>query len=238
MPTTSAAPQPTKSNEDKGRRSVQNALYRVARATSNHLPQFHRKRTGESTLLWLIVRKRVLISIAAFATLVLLDLYLFPVRPLDLLAWNNPWLVSALAMLAAGLAIRSWAAGTLHKNKELTRTGPYAFVRNPLYLGSFLMMVAFCLLINDGWSLAFIAGPVALMYWFSVKSEERLLTREFPEAWAAYSQSTPRFIPWKPQWPSLAGWSLAQWRKNDEYNAIVASLIGLAGLWFWRTYSL
>ena len=42
-------------------------------------------------------------------------------------------------MAAVGLWIRGWSAGTIHKDEELTTTGPYAFARNPLYVGSFLI---------------------------------------------------------------------------------------------------
>ena len=42
-----------------------------------------------------------------------------------------------------GLALRAWAAGHIRKNAQLATSGPYAFTRNPLYLGSFLLGLGF-----------------------------------------------------------------------------------------------
>jgi len=42
-------------------------------------------------------------------------------------------------VILVGLVVRGWAAGVLEKNRELAVSGPYAFTRNPLYLGSFVI---------------------------------------------------------------------------------------------------
>ena len=78
-----------------------------------------------------------------------------PIMPFNLNQFGS---VLGTGMALAGLAIRSWAAGTLHKMKELTRSGPYAMVRNPLYVGSFFMMFGFCALIADAHTIWIIAG--------------------------------------------------------------------------------
>ena len=54
------------------------------------------------------------------------------------------WL--GLPVAFAGLLVRAWAAGHIVKNEQLTMTGPYAHTRNPLYFGSFLLAVGFCVL--------------------------------------------------------------------------------------------
>ncbi|HZD05008.1 MAG TPA: methyltransferase, partial [Longimicrobiales bacterium] len=62
------------------------------------------------------------------------------VIPFLWLARPTPALLATGAGLAAvGLAVRAWAAGFIHKERELTTAGPYAYTRNPLYLGSFLV---------------------------------------------------------------------------------------------------
>ena len=67
------------------------------------------------------------------AVWVILSAMLWLARP------SRDWVWPGLAVLATGEAIRCWAAGHLAKNSELVTAGPYAFVRNPLYLGRLLI---------------------------------------------------------------------------------------------------
>ena len=54
------------------------------------------------------------------------------------------WTLVVGAIVALpGLGLRAWASGHLKKNESLATTGPYAFTRNPLYLGSFIMGLGF-----------------------------------------------------------------------------------------------
>ena len=111
-------------------------------------------------LSYFLTKRRITISIVVFATLLALDLFVFHVRPRNLLNYRDPWVVVGVSLVVLGVAIRSWAAGTLHKMKELTRSGPYAMVRNPLYVGSFFMMFGFCAIIADAHTIWIIAGPI------------------------------------------------------------------------------
>ena len=109
-------------------------------------------------------RRRIAISLIGFTSLVVFNLFVRRTVP------HNPFNIfsgavcAALALMAIGLAIRSWSAGTLNKSRELTTHGPYSMTRNPLYIGSFLMMFAFCILCKDLPTLLFIAGPMAFLY--------------------------------------------------------------------------
>src|SRR5688572_25833201 len=102
----------------------------------------------ERYLTWL-VRRRVIISLTLFTALVLMEMFVLAVRPRDIFDWRDPWTVLGELLVLSGLAIRSWAAGTLAKCKSLIRVGPYALARNPLYIGTFLMIVGFCTLVGD-----------------------------------------------------------------------------------------
>src|SRR5436305_12429360 len=64
-------------------------------------------------------------------------LFLFFARP------NSLSLAIGGAVAVPGLVLRAWASGHLRKNETLATTGPYAYTRNPLYLGSFLMGLGF-----------------------------------------------------------------------------------------------
>ncbi|MEM8736326.1 MAG: methyltransferase, partial [Planctomycetota bacterium] len=142
-----------------------------------------------------IARRRIAISLVGFLGLMSYNLFVkgtIPLNPFDVTDFRT---LVALALLAAGLGIRSWAAGTLNKSREVTQHGPYALVRNPLYVGSFLMMFSFCILLRDFASFLFVAGPICFVYWLQVQFEEKRLLFLFPNDWPDYVRSVPRFVP-------------------------------------------
>ena len=182
---------------------------------------------------WL-ARRRVIISLLLFTSLLLLDIFALQVRPRDIFDWRDPGTSLGELLLLAGLAIRSWAAGTLAKSQSLIRIGPYALVRNPLYLGSFLMMFGFCLLVHDWQSIWFIVGPIAAMYALVVRHEEAKLAQSFPHDWPAYAAATPRYLPRRWSAAALRGWTVKRWLANREQRTLIWSAIGLVGLMIWR----
>jgi protein-S-isoprenylcysteine O-methyltransferase Ste14 len=194
------------------------------------------RRRPISPLVRMLVDRRVPISVALFATLIGLDVLVFQSRPRDLLNLADPLIAPALLFITAGLLVRSWAAGTLRKRQQLATTGPYAWVRNPLYAGSFLMMIGFGTLVQDAMTLWIVIGPVAWLYWYAVQCEERNLNRLFPEQWPAYAASVPRFFPRRLMVPRIADWSLAQWLRNSEYQAWLGSLLALVAIKLWQMW--
>lgn len=183
------------------------------------------------------VRRRVHISIVLFAGLVLLDLLVLRSRPRDVLNGGDNLVLGGLALVLAGLLVRTWAAGTLRKQRQLARTGPYAVIRHPLYFGSFLMMVGFGTLIHDPLTLWVVAGPVAWLYWQAVKSEERHIAKLFPTEWPAYAAAVPRFLPWRLAHSRFHDWSAAQWLLNHEYRAWISTAIALVAIKLWQLWS-
>jgi protein-S-isoprenylcysteine O-methyltransferase Ste14 len=192
--------------------------------------------TGDRVIRWLVSR-RVPIRLVLFTSVVLLDMFVLRTRPRDLLMVTDSLVAAGLALIVAGLALRTWAAGTLQKRRELARTGPYAWIRHPLYFGSFLMMVGFGTLVRDPVSPWLVIGPVAWLYWQAVKSEERQIAMLFPDQWPAYSASVPPLIPRRLSRPRLDNWSLGQWLRNSEYQAWIGSGIALVGIKLWQVWS-
>jgi protein-S-isoprenylcysteine O-methyltransferase Ste14 len=182
-----------------------------------------------------LVRYRIRISLVVFIALIAEDV-LEGLRPHDLLNTSDWKSVLGLGLIASGLALRTWAAGILHKTSQLTTTGPYAIVRHPLYVGSFLMMIGFCLLIDDTENIWFVLGPFAVIYVVKLLNEERILSAKFGEQWHSYAQSVSRFVPYR--WPQHvhARWDLQQWLGNREYNAIAATAAGLIAIEVWSKY--
>src|SRR3954467_10277274 len=93
-----------------------------------------------------------------------------------------------------GLALRAWAAGCLAKNQRLATGGPYAFTRNPLYIGTLLVALG---LTNAARNpvLAVIFALVFLLFYLPViQLEEQHLRRLFPE-YATYADRVPALLP-------------------------------------------
>jgi protein-S-isoprenylcysteine O-methyltransferase Ste14 len=137
-------------------------------------------------------------------------------------------------LIFAGLGIRSWSAGILRKNRELSVSGPYALVRNPLYVGSFLIMCGFCVMINNLETIVYVLGPIAALYFLQVLQEERDMARLFPAQWPEYARTTPRFFPRSIPMAIFAPWDARQWVGSREYNALGATLLGMLAVELWR----
>ena len=101
-------------------------------------------------------------------------------------AWlSHPTLQSLLYGLPValiGLALRAWAAGCLAKNLQLSSSGPYAYTRNPLYLGTYLMAVGVTLAVENYILLAALSVLYAVLYHYIILDEETKLERIFGSA--------------------------------------------------------
>ena len=109
----------------------------------------------------------------------------------------RPSLVSlllSLLLVVPGLLLRAYASGYLQKNTELTQTGPYAYTRNPLYLGSMLAAFGFAGASRRWEVVLLLAALFALIYLPVIVSEERFLRANFP-SFDAYACRVPRLLP-------------------------------------------
>ena len=132
-------------------------------------------------------------------------------------------LVSLLLVLP-GLALRAWASGYIRKNAELTQIGPYAHTRNPLYFGSFLIVLGFG--IAEGRYMAALLTIVFLaIYLPTITAEEQHLQTQFP-AFDAYAARVPRFFPRLSAAPgpgTPGAFSRAQYLHHHEYNPLTGA---------------
>jgi protein-S-isoprenylcysteine O-methyltransferase Ste14 len=145
----------------------------------------------------------------------------------------------SLALVVPGLWLRGYAAGYVKKNRELTVTGPYAYTRNPLYLGSMLIAAGFALALLS-WPVALVlAGGFGVIYVPVIASEERFLRATFP-GFDAYCRRVPRLIPRltpasQPGGQSgTGGFSLSLYLKHREYNAGIGAALLYLSLLFLR----
>ncbi len=147
-------------------------------------------------------------------------------------AWFSEPTYSSLAIglpvSLLGLLLRGWATGHLEKNIRLAESGPYAWVRNPLYLGT-LLAAAGLAVGSRRWSLgALFAAVFLLIYLPAIELEEQHLANLFP-AFQEYARRVPALLPRPPRTarPEQFRWSL--YVHNREYQALLGFLAG-AGL--------
>ena len=145
-------------------------------------------------------------------------------------SWPELFITGTL-LSVAGIVIRFWAGGYVKKDKELATTGPYAFVRNPLYVGNVLIALGFCILSGQAWSFAALAVLYLWLYIPSIRKEERTLSKLFGDDFVRYKKHV------RAMWPRLSpyetgpgGWAASQWMKNGEHIVNAGLLIALAVL--------
>lgn len=143
-------------------------------------------------------------------------------------------LAAGLMLSMLGLALRAWAAGHLEKNLALAESGPYAHLRNPLYVGTMIVATGF-VVASRRWELAALFAAVfALIYLPVVELEEQHLRKLFP-AYAEYSARVPKLIPRiRARAAVTRRFQLRLYRRNREYEALAGFLAGAAIL-AWKT---
>ena len=115
-----------------------------------------------------------------------------------------------------GLLIRLYASGFVYKNKELSTSGPYAYVRHPLYTGNILILIGISL--ASGCISAFVISIIFFWFYYpaAIEYEDRKLKSLFPDSWDSWSQQTPALVPkFKFNRLNLAEWS---WEKSLKKN--------------------
>ncbi len=147
-----------------------------------------------------------------------------------------------LVAIAAGQILRVWAAGHLVKNKRLTTTGPYAYVKNPLYLGAITIVIGFCIVGMPPWNLTLsLSNPRLWLYVLflaafflyymprKIKIEGDRLRRIYGEDYTRYEQAVPDMIPRLTPYRSgdPTRWTWAQTVDNSEHGTIMSLGVGL-----------
>ncbi len=137
-------------------------------------------------------------------------------------------LVFGLPLSTAGLMLRAWAAGHLAKNQQLTTGGPYAYVRNPLYLGTLVVAAGLAVACRSLGLAILFACVFLLIYLPVIMLEEQHLRELFPE-FESYTRTVPALIPSR-RCTASSRFSWALYRKNQEYQALLGFMAGLAWL--------
>ena len=136
-----------------------------------------------------------------------------------------------------GLALRAWAAGCLAKNQQLATGGPYAYTRNPLYIGTLLVAAGLAIAARSPGLAALFAAVFLLVYLPVIQNEEQHLRQIFPE-YAAYAGRVPalfpRLIPQATPDEKVSNpFRAALYLTNQEYQAGLGFLAGMLFL-LWK----
>jgi protein-S-isoprenylcysteine O-methyltransferase Ste14 len=134
-----------------------------------------------------------------------------------------------LPVSVVGLSLRAWAAGHLAKDRELATTGPYAYIRNPLYAGTLTVALGIVIASRQIWLAVIFAAVFSLIYLAAVELEEQHLRDIFPE-YVAYAKHVHRFFPLSKWRSSGRRFSWALYSRNEEYKALIGFLIAVAWL--------
>lgn len=160
----------------------------------------------------------------------------FIVRPRALFGEYEAAGVSiSVALIVIGLALRTWAGGCAGEHTRdatidaprLVTGGPFAYVRNPIYLASVVLGLGMVLLIGDPWLLAPYAAVFAFLYGAIVPAEEEFLRNKFGPAYERYCAHVPR------AWPRWRAWADAAPARFDS-RALLGELrlaLVLAGIY-------
>jgi protein-S-isoprenylcysteine O-methyltransferase Ste14 len=154
-------------------------------------------------------------------------LYFWLARP----TWQ--FLALGVVLILPGLLIRALASGHVRKNEALAASGPYAYTRNPLYLGSLLMGVGFAVAGRSWWVGAVLVVMFFAIYLPVIRDEEAFLRAKFPE-FEEYARRVPRMLPWigrrQGTQESRREFSFDLYLEHREYNALLGALAMLAVL--------
>lgn len=156
-------------------------------------------------------------------------------------------LVAGGLLTAAGASLRAWSAGHIAKDRRLATSGPYAHTRNPLYLGSLLIGVGVTVAGGRWIFVALFLAFFLVVYLRTMGAEERILEREFGDAYRRYRERVPRLVPRLTPYGgpeereggasgsgdddrSAPGFSLERYRRNREWEAALGIAAGFAFL--------
>ena len=171
---------------------------------------------SDKTKPWLKKVRRVPVFLGAFLLVIFAD-------P------NPTGIVIGFLLIAIGESIRIWAAGHLQKNENLTVTGPYAHVKNPLYVGTILITAGFCIMADNVYLLAVATFAFCFHYIpYKKRVEGDRLKRIFGERYEDYDLKVPEYIPrWSPYPGERASWRFKCFIENSEEGIFLILLAGI-----------
>jgi protein-S-isoprenylcysteine O-methyltransferase Ste14 len=137
------------------------------------------------------------------------------------------WAGGTIAL--AGALLRLWAAGHIDKGRVVTQGGPYAFTRNPLYLGSFVMALGIIIAGQGYWLLPAFGIFFAVFYYPVIRAEEQELLQAHGSSFLEYSKRVPLFLPgFRRSGKDNSTFSWSRVIRNREHHTMVGLVVAVA----------
>ena len=140
------------------------------------------------------------------------------------------WGISiGMVLIFLGEGIRTWAAGHLQKNEILTVSGPYAYVKNPLYIGSIFITAGFCILADNIYLLAAAFFMFCFHYIpYKKRVEGDRLRKIFGSQYEDYDEKVPDYLPRRsPYSNKKVYWQFKAFTENSEEGILLIILAGI-----------
>jgi len=167
---------------------------------------------------WSAIARRIRVPMG----FVLAMFYVWMARP----TWTS--IAIGTLIVLPGILLRALASGHVKKNEELTTSGPYAYTRNPLYLGSLIMAIGFAVAARSGWVLLVMVLMFFVIYLPVIRAEEVFLRQKF-SAFEEYARQVPRLLPRvTPYAPGATLFSRQLYWQHREYNAVLGAAAVIA----------
>jgi hypothetical protein len=149
-----------------------------------------------------------------------------------LVVFAKPYLIGVVIgsiLIIVGEGIRIWAAGHLQKNEVLTVSGPYAYVKNPLYIGTILITTGFCIFADNIYLLAAVTFAFCFHYIpYKKRVEGDRLRKIFGSQFEDYDQKVPDYIPrWTPYSIEKVPWRFDCLLGNSEEGILLIIIVGI-----------
>lgn len=143
-------------------------------------------------------------------------------------------IAAGFAIAIVGILVRALASGHIQKNAALATSGPYAYTRNPLYLGSIIIAIGFIVAARNWWIGVATLAMFAFIYLPVIKAEENYLRSTF-SGYDEYATAVPRLFPRFTRYQSggadeSSQFSAALYLRHREYNAAIGSVLMLSAL--------
>ena len=148
---------------------------------------------------------------------------------------GEPRIIAGFIIAAIGQIWRIYAAGVIHKNRQLASTGAYSLVRHPLYLGNLLVLGGFTLACGNWIVVAVVVFFFLFYYPAAIRYEDHKLESIFGEEWRSWSKNIPGMFPthlkWQPNQDAV--WDLRQSLvRNGELVYTVFEIGAAVLLWY------
>ncbi len=151
---------------------------------------------------------------------------------------TGEYLLVGILVAAAGESLRLWASGYLEKDRHLTTAGPYAWTRNPLYLGSFFVGVGFAVATGRLVLLVALVALFVAIYFPVMKREATRLQAAFPDDFPVYATQVPLLVPRVPRRDASPNGSFSWSRVRVNREPITVLGLALAVLILWGKWKL